>query len=93
MPSQLKTYLDSHGPELAFGRKKYTVLGLTEEGDLATGTSVATVKSVRATYTAVRCNNAKVIGKPGAETWAIMANSGRDIAKFAVFEGGLIELS
>lgn len=93
MTSQLKAYIDTHGPELVFGRKKYTVLGLTEEGDMATGTSVATVKAVRATYTAVRCNNAKVIGKPGAETWAIMAESGRDIAKFAVYEGALLALS
>lgn len=59
------------------------------DGDIA----VATVKAVRATYTAVRCNNMKVFQRPDAEAWAIIGSNGRDVAKFAVHEGKLNELS
>ena len=89
MTTQLQSYIDANGPELRFGHKVYTLLGMRADGDIA----VATVKAVRATYNAVRCNNMTVFRSPGAEAWAIIGSNGRDVAKFAVHEGKLIELS
>jgi hypothetical protein len=89
MTLQLQSYIDANGRELRFGRKVFTVLGLGSDGDIA----AATVKAVRATYSAVRCNNMTVFRRPGAEAWAILGNNGRNIATFAVHEGQLIELS
>jgi hypothetical protein len=92
MPLQLKDYLAAHGKELTIGRKTFTVLGLTSEGDGPDDGAVATVKAVRATYSAVRCNNTRVAGHPGAEAWAIIGGNGRDVARFAVHEGQLLQL-
>ena len=89
MTTQLQAYIDANGPELRFGHKVYTLLGMRADGDIA----VATVKAVRATYNAVLCNKLVVFRHPGAEAWAIISNNGRDVAKFAVHEGKLIELS
>ncbi|WP_157641810.1 hypothetical protein [Burkholderia ubonensis] len=92
MPLQLQTYIAAHGNELKIGRKSFTVLGLTSEGDGPDAGAIATVKAVRATYTAVRCNKTRVVGRPGAEAWAIISSSGLDIARFAVHEGQLVPL-
>lgn len=89
MATQLQSYVDTNGKELRFGHKVFTLLGMRADGDIA----VATVKAVRATYNAVRCNNMHVFRAPGAEAWAIIGNNGREIAKFAVHEGTLLELS
>jgi hypothetical protein len=56
MALQLQDYIAAHGNDLAIGRQRFTVLGLTAEGDGPEDGAVATVKAVRATYSAVRCN-------------------------------------
>ncbi|KWA83954.1 hypothetical protein WL29_21545 [Burkholderia ubonensis] len=92
MPLQLQDFITKNGNELKIGPKVFTYLGMTKEGDGPDDVAVASVKSVRATYTAIRCNKARVIGCPNAETWAILSSSGRDIARFAVYEGQLLQL-
>ncbi|KVP65628.1 hypothetical protein WJ96_04475 [Burkholderia ubonensis] len=92
MSLQLQDYITAHGNELKIGHKVFTYLGMTAEGAGPDDIAIASVKSVRATYSAIRCNNARVIGRPGAETWAILSSNGRDIARFAVHDGQLLQL-
>jgi len=88
MTTQLQAYIDANGKELRFGHKVFTLLGMRADGDIA----VATVKAVRATYNAVRCNNTRVFKRDGAEVWSILGPAGRTIATFAVHDGQLIDL-
>lgn len=82
----------AHGNELKIGHQSFTVLGLSAEGEGPDDGAVATVKAVRATYSAVRCNKTRVAGRAGAEAWALISNSGRDITRFAVHDGQLLQL-
>lgn len=92
MPLLLQDYIAANGNELIIGRQRFTLQGISSEGDGPDDTAVATVKAVRATYSAIRCNKTTVAGRPGSEVWSIISNSGRDIARFAVHEGKLLQL-
>jgi hypothetical protein len=92
MPLQLQDYIAAHGNELVIGRQRFMVQGISCEGEGPDDTAIATVKAVRATYSAIRCNKTTVAGRPGAEAWSIISSGGRAIARFAVYEGRLLQL-
>jgi len=91
MSLQLQDFVAKQGNELKIGSKVFTYLGVATDGDGPDLIAVASVKSARATYKAVLCNNTRVAGRPKAESWAILSSSGRDIARFAIHEGQLLE--
>lgn len=68
--------------------RTFEVDGVTSDGDIA----VATFKTARTSYTGVQCNNAKIVGCPGAEVWSILSGSGREVACFAVYKGAIKRL-
>ena len=89
MDCQLSAF---EGKVIEIGRGKprqYTVLSVKCKDNIA----LATIKATRATYTAVRCNNTRVIGLPGAETWAVLGSGGRTVVTFAIHNGDVRELS
>lgn len=81
----LAAYVKANGSALKIGHRTFVVEGLSEDGDI----SVATFVAVRARYPGVRCVNAKVIDKPGAEVWSIISGH-RTIANFAIWQGELV---
>jgi hypothetical protein len=86
--TQLAAYVAANGPELTFRRTSLVVEGLSGEGSLATGTFA----SKRARYLGVLCINARVVGRPGAEVWAVMSGR-RNVVRFAVVNGAIEELA
>ena len=91
MALQLQDYVAKHGNELKIGSKVFTYLDVATDGEGADLIAIASVKSAKATYHVVLCNNTFVMNRPGAESWCILSPSGRDIARFAIYEGRLLE--
>lgn len=88
--SQLERYLREVGRTLQVGGRQFEVTSITGDGD----TVLAGVKSARAEYTAIRCNNSRVAGRPGAEVWSVLGNGkGRQIASFAVLGNAIKALT
>lgn len=81
--TQLESLVASNGAEITVGGKVFVVEGVSTDRDI----SVGTFRSRKASHTGILCNQATVTGKPGAEVWSLISGKGREIAKFAVFNG------
>ncbi|MEY2117091.1 hypothetical protein [Rhodanobacter sp. FW106-PBR-R2A-1-13] len=86
--SQLARYLAANGNEVVVKGRRFTVEGPDTDGF----TDIATFKTARASYHGVLCVNAKVVGRPGAEVWAVVVGR-KTQASFAIHEGMLLALS
>lgn len=91
MGQQLKQYVAKNGSQLIIGHYALTVLGISVD-DAEPELAAATFKSVRTEYVGVYCANSSVVGKPGAEVWAVLKGKGI-LLEFAVFDGKLYPLS
>lgn len=89
--SQLERFIREVGDQIDVRGRQYTITEVKGDGDIV----CAGLKSVRAEYTAIRCNNARVAGRPDAEVWSILSNGTRcrEIGSFAVDNKRIKELS
>lgn len=87
MATQLAAFLAANGPDIEVGGRRLSV------GTVDPDMQMACFKGPRATYTGVRCLNAKVAGDPTAEVWSVLGNRGQTIVEFAVSGGQLKTLS
>lgn len=88
MATRLQQHTDVHGPEFEIKGRTYRLAGFSGDGDLA----LATFATKKASYTGVKCADAKAIGHPDAEVWAIIQGR-RTLARFAVTDSGLRALA
>lgn len=86
--SQLARYLAANCNEVVVKGKRFTVEGPDTDGF----SDIATFKTARASYHGVLCVNAKVVGRPGAEVWAVVGGR-KTQTTFAIHEGVILELS
>lgn len=88
---QLKAFIDAHGAEVIIRGRAYSFGNFRIENNLR---RFADAHTKRAKYSAKQAAG-QVIGRPGAETWVILRNSGGGtrLAKFAIHEGKLLELA
>lgn len=88
--SQLAQYIKQHGNEITVRGKTFTFTDLRHEEGLG---FFATAKTTRSELLGMNTNG-KVIGRPGAEMWEVLRMSGRGgvVAKFAIFEGKMLDI-
>ena len=87
---QLKALIDAQGAELIIRGREYRFDNIRPDKGIRW---VADAHTLRAKYLAMQTAG-KVIGRPGAEAWAIFRTSGGGarLAKFSIHEGKLLEL-
>lgn len=87
--TQLQAYVLAFGPRIEIKGRIFTLEGVSVDGDIA----MATFKTPRSRYHGIRCNNARVAGRPGAEVWSILGNGRpRELASFAIHENRVMTL-
>ncbi|PWC98743.1 MULTISPECIES: hypothetical protein [Pseudomonas] len=88
---QLQSYIEANGADIALRGKSYRFDNVRIEVGLG---GFADAHTVRAKYLAMQTRGT-VIGRPGAEPWVIMRTSGGGavLAKFALYQGKILELA
>lgn len=87
--TQLQAYVQTIGPFIKVKERLFELVDVSVDGDLA----MATFKTPRTSYHGIRCNDARVAGRPGAEVWSILGNGQpRKIASFAIHENRILSL-
>lgn len=86
--TKLEAHVARAGAQLNVKGKTFTFAGASTDEDL----SVATLKGPRTTYSAVRCVNLKVAGRPDAEAWVVLGSSGKTVCEFAVCSEGIVAI-
>lgn len=89
MTTQLQAFVTDNGRTFTVNNRDYSVEGVSVDGDIAVGTFTTT----RSSHTGVLCNKSTVIGKPGAEVWSVISNRGKEVARFAIYQGAIVTLS
>jgi hypothetical protein len=87
--SQLEIYLSKNAGQLNVAGRKFRFDNIRLHQDFGFW---ADVIGPRVTYTGMQVST-KVLGRPGAEVWDVMSNSGKLVVSFAIHHGAVLHVS